>query len=327
MSWNNFGSNDATAASALSLDANEMTVRVTPGLLGKPPVIAAPPYARIRNDAATVPAGSPTTLVIEHSPNSRDFRLYGQIAVGAAGWSDRIGIDDPAHYTAFTFAEMLKARGVKLTGVIRVRHQPVMATSADQMEMSAAFAAARSSWGDPLAALVPPPLSEMPALVNKPSQNHHAEMLLRRIGRLQGSGSLADGLLAERAFLQQAGLPRAGYDLFDGSGMSTYNRISPRAMIVLLNYAKSQPWGAAWVASFPVSGVDGTLKRRFKGTPLEGQVSAKTGTLNATNALSGTFRTASGRIFTFAFFANDVPDGASAIPTMEKVLLLIQAAN
>ncbi|MEQ1498524.1 MAG: D-alanyl-D-alanine carboxypeptidase/D-alanyl-D-alanine-endopeptidase [Novosphingobium sp.] len=327
MSWNNFGSNDATAASALSLDANEMTVKVSPGQMGKPPEIIAPPYARIRNEAVTVSAGAPTNLVIEHTPNSREFRLHGQIAIGNSGWSERIGIDDPAHYTAFVFADMLRARGVKVTGAIRVKHQPVMVTRPDQDATAATLDAGHDWLGGPLAALTPPPLAEMPALVNKPSQNHHAEQLLRRIGRLKGSGSLADGLAAEQAFLQQAGVPRQGYDLFDGSGMSTYNRFSPRAMMALLTYARHQPWGPAWLASFPVSGVDGTLKRRFKGTPLEGQVNAKTGTLNGTNALSGTLTTAKGRTFTFVFFANDVPDGTSAIPTMEKVLQLIHAAN
>ena len=83
--------------------------------------------------------------------------------------------------------------------------------------------------------------------------------------------------------------------------------------------------GTAWLASLPVAGVDGTLKRRFLGTPLAGNLAAKTGSLNAVSALSGTFRGASGRQLIFAFFANDIPGGAAAVPTMEAVLLLIAA--
>ena len=73
--------------------------------------------------------------------------------------------------------------------------------------------------------------------------------------------------------------------------------------------------------------IDGTLRRRFAGTPLQGKVWAKTGTLNATNALSGYLQAASGRELTFSVFANDVPDGANAVPVLDALLGAIAAAN
>lgn len=327
MSWNNLGSNDATAASALSLDANEQTVKVTPGPVGLAPVIAPLPYGTVRNEAITAPAGSQTTLVLEHKLNSREFRLYGQIPLGAGEWREQIGIDDPADYAASTLARMLRERGVKVTGTVQVRHRAVTGAGPAGAISAAVPAAKTCMCGAPLASLVPPPLIEMAALINKPSQNHHAELLLRRIGRLDGSGSIEDGLSAERALFDRIGIPRQGYDLFDGSGMSTYNRVSPRAMLALLRWGLAQPWGQTWLASFPVAGRDGTLKRRFVGTPLEGNMMAKTGTLNASNALAGTMRGATGQTLTFAFYANDVPEGSSAIPAMEAVLQLIAATN
>ena len=183
-----------------------------------------------------------------------------------------------------------------------------------------------------------PTAAEEAALINKPSQNLHAEALLRRLGIAAEarnvfdpppaqSGSLESGLAALRGVLAGAGVPRAGYDFSDGSGMSTYNRVSPRAAVTLLRWGAKQPWGPAWRASLPVGGVDGTLKRRFGGTPLAGQVWAKTGTLNATNALSGYLRAASGRELTFAIFANDVPDGTSAVAVMDAALVLVAGAN
>jgi D-alanyl-D-alanine carboxypeptidase/D-alanyl-D-alanine-endopeptidase (penicillin-binding protein 4) len=165
------------------------------------------------------------------------------------------------------------------------------------------------------------------SIINKDSQNNHAETMLRRIGRLRGEGSLAHGLAAAREMLDKAGVPREGYDFSDGSGMSTYNRLSPRASIGLLRWASSQPWGEQWYASLPLAGVDGTLKRRFIGTPLQGNLAAKTGTLNATNALSGRFRARTGKLLTFAFFANDVPDGTSAIAAMEQALVRLFETN
>ena len=71
----------------------------------------------------------------------------------------------------------------------------------------------------------------------------------------------------------------------------------------------------------------GTLRRRFAGTPLAGKIFAKTGTLNATNALAGWLVAASGRELTFAIYANDVPDEVRATAIMDRALLVLAAAN
>jgi len=130
-----------------------------------------------------------------------------------------------------------------------------------------------------------------------------------------------------RRVLAEAGVPRAAVDLSDGSGMSTYNRVSPRATVTLLRWIAGQPWGAAWRETLPVGGVDGTLARRFAGTPLDHRLFAKTGSLNATSALSGWLIAKSGRTLTFAVFANDIPDGTSATPAIDAALEAVAAAN
>ena len=326
MSWNNIGDYNATATSALSLDANELTITVRPGAVGGLAQVAAPPYLTVDAQALTTTAGGAISLKLEHRINSRSFRLYGSIPANAPAWTARVGIDDPADYAANVFAQMLRNRGVSVTGSVKVRHQPVL----DESGLNAITAANDmivAGWCEPLAGLIPPPITEQIALINKPSQNLYAELLLRRIGRMNGSGSVEDGLKLERAFHLGSGIPVEGFDLYDGSGMSTYNRVSPRAMLALLHWGMAQSWGKTWLASFPVAGRDGTLKKRFLGTSLEAKMTAKTGTLNATNALSGTLVTAKGRTLTFAFFANDVPDGASAITVMEQTLLAVAAAN
>lgn len=329
MSWNNFGSNDATAMSALSLDNNELTVRATPGPAGKPPLLVVPPYISIENRAVTIPAGGKGRLVLEHTVNSRSWRLYGEIAADAGEWRDRIGVDDPAHFTAWTFTQLLKARGVKVTGSVQGAYRPVeLADDPDYRQKAGVSIAWDYAESPPLAVLRPPALAETVTVINKDSNNHNAEMLLRRVAKHDsGSGSLDDGLADQRGLFEKIGIPRAGFDFSDGSGMSTYNRVSPRAGVTLLRWIDGQPWGKAWYASLPVAGVDGTLKRRFIGTPLAGNLTAKTGFINASNALSGTFRSASGKRLTFSFFANDVPNGSSAIPAMEAVLLALYAAN
>lgn len=329
MSWNNIGTDSGTATSALIIDNNEVPVTVTPGAAGKPATVKLSPYFTLVNEVVTAASGK-TQIGVDRAINSRRLRIYGQIAVGAAPWSDRLGIDDGADFAAWSLRQALTARGVKITGKVRTVHRPVQNPLASELH----------SLPSPTTLMVveAPSLAEEVAAINRPSQNLHAEALLRRLGiaaqdRLPldappvQPGSLEAGLSALRMVLASAGIPRSGYDFADGSGMSTYNRVSPRATVALLRWGMRQPWGADWRASLPVGGVDGTLRRRFAGTALAGQIFAKTGTLNATNALAGLMRTASGRELTFAIYANDVPDGTSALPAMDAALVLVAGAN
>jgi serine-type D-Ala-D-Ala carboxypeptidase/endopeptidase (penicillin-binding protein 4) len=253
------------------------------------------------------------------------LRVTGTIGVDATPDPLRLGIDDPAHYAAWRFRRLLEARGVKVTGTVSTRHRPLM--PADDPAVRGAAPAARPPMQPALARLTPPPLAEDVVIINKVSQNLHAELLLRRIGLRRGSGSIADGVAEVRAMLEAAGVPRTAWDLSDGSGMSSYNRVAPRGAARMLRWIADQPWGAAWRASLPIGGVDGTLARRFKGTMLEGKVFAKTGTLNATNALSGYMIAKSGKTLTFSSFANDVPADASATRFVDAALLLVAEAN
>jgi D-alanyl-D-alanine carboxypeptidase/D-alanyl-D-alanine-endopeptidase (penicillin-binding protein 4) len=325
MSWNNIGTESGTALSALNLDDNELAVLVKPGLPGQPPLVTVSPYFTLRNEAKTVAPGGKTMLTLERPVNGVELRLYGEIPADAKGWRERIGIDDPAHFSAWTLRRMLEARGVTVAGKVRINHRALQVYDLPHepgplgTPIHAGFSA--------LASLTPPPLGDAVVTVNKDSQNLHSAALLRRIGDRKGTGSIEWGTAALKELLDSAGIPRAGYDFSDGSGISTYNRLSPRATVALLRWAAIQPWGEQWYASLPVAGVDGTLKRRFIGTPLAGNLAAKTGSLNASSALSGRFRASSGQMLTFAFFANDLPEGTSALVTMEEVLLAIAAAN
>lgn len=323
MSWNNIPTRSGTGISALTLDDNELSATVTPGAPGRPPHVDLPAYYTVENRAVTI-AGGETRLGDDRDPNGYVVRLTGTIAAGARPEHVRFGIDDPARYAAWRFRDLLVARGVRVTGTIGARHRPLV--PADDPANRKGAPAARPPAPDALARLSPPPLGEDLTIINKVSQNLHAELMLRRIGRLTGSGSIADGQVAVRAMLARAGVPRAAFDFSDGSGMSSYNRIAPRGTVTLLRWIATQPWGAAWRSTLPVGG-EGGLARRFGGTALDHKIFAKTGTLNATNALSGYLVAKSGRTLTFSILANDVPDGASALAAMDKAILTVAAEN
>jgi D-alanyl-D-alanine carboxypeptidase/D-alanyl-D-alanine-endopeptidase (penicillin-binding protein 4) len=318
MSWNNIPTWSGTAISALTLDDNELPLRVTPAAPGRPPALDALPYYTIDNRAQTVASGT-TDLAYDRLPFSNVLQLTGTIVAGAEPQRLRLGIDDPAHYAAWRLRSLLEARGVRVTGSVRARHRPLGPAGAAMPPEGLERAL--------LLRLAAPPLAEDLRIINKASQNLHAELMLRRLGRQSGTGALADGLAIVRDMLARAGLRRTDYDFSDGSGMSTYNRVSPRGMVTLLRWAGAQPWGTAWRATFPVAGVDGTLARRFRGTILESRLSAKTGSLNATSALSGYMTARSGRTLLFSFYANDIPDGAGATAAMDAALVLIAEQN
>ncbi len=150
------------------------------------------------------------------------------------------------------------------------------------------------------------PLADDLRVINKVSQNLHAELMLRLLGRERGnSGTIEGGLEVERSFLTRAGVKPDEYVFFDGSGLSRQNLVTPHAIVTLLVYATKQDWGDLFQSTLPVAGVDGSLADRFKGSEIAGRVQAKTGSLGHVNALSGYVTTIKGDRVAFSIIANN----------------------
>jgi serine-type D-Ala-D-Ala carboxypeptidase/endopeptidase (penicillin-binding protein 4) len=325
MSWNNVVERSGTGIAALSLDSNELPLTVTASYPGMSANIGfSSDYFTIDNRATTIARG-PTTIDVKRLPFERRVIVFGQIAAGSPPEKIALGIDNPAHYAAWRLTALLKARGVRVTGEIR-SHYKDAPPPFPLMTLCPKKGCPKPEPQIVLARLTPPPLTEDIRTINKVSQNLHADLLARRLGGADGKG-LDGGLAAIETMLTKAGVPRTAYDFADGSGMSTYNRVAPRGAVTFLRWVAAQPWHAAWRASLPIGGVDGTIARRFKGTTLEGRIFAKTGGLNATAALSGYMIAKSGRELTFSLFANDMPAGTRAQPTMDAALIAIADAN
>jgi D-alanyl-D-alanine carboxypeptidase/D-alanyl-D-alanine-endopeptidase (penicillin-binding protein 4) len=133
------------------------------------------------------------------------------------------------------------------------------------------------------------PLIEDLRVINKVSQNLHVEMMLRLMGKLHGvSGSLSGGLDAEKKLLiDQVHLDPTEFALYDGSGLSRSDLITPHAFTQLLVYAHGQPWAGQFRDTLPIAGEDGSLSMRFRGTFAADHVEAKTGQLGEVNSLTG----------------------------------------
>ncbi len=162
-----------------------------------------------------------------------------------------------------------------------------------------------------------PPMVRLVDWMLQLSDNVLAEALARQVALAVGEPASFEGAArAMEAAVAALGLPAAESDLFDGSGLSRRNRMTPSMLTDLLLLAASgtRPELTVMFGGLPVAAWSGTLQDRFKaqdaGRPGQGLVRAKTGTLSGVSALSGGLVTVDGRLLVFAIMADGVPDNA-----------------
>src|SRR6185503_3131153 len=115
-----------------------------------------------------------------------------------------------------------------------------------------------------------------------------------------------------RSQLEAWGIPRDGVVPHDGSGLSRVDLVTPETIVRVLTSIRSDTAFSAFYDALPIAGVDGTISSRMRGTPAEGNVHAKTGTLSMVRSLSGYVRSADGRLLEFSILCNNwtVPQAA-----------------
>jgi len=221
----------------------------------------------------------------------------------------------------------------RAVGLTRQTHNPLWSAEAKLQHSAEAERphAIHAVWkrGDAgvtlLAEHLSPPLREVVALINKPSDNLITEITLKTLGKeVRGEGTTAAGVQVLREFLQSAGLEMGAVHIVDGSGLSRINGVSPENFVRLLEYMHRSPHAEAFRESLPVYGVDGTLRNRLRGTPVQGNGYAKTGSLNRVSSLSGYLRTKSGRWLAFSIVMNAYnASGTDARALQDKFVQLL----
>jgi len=329
--------------SALSFNENtvQLTIAADPDAAGPGQTAAAwdPPveYYMLDNSMTVAAAGEQAHPGLDRRPGNRMVRAFG--TAPTQGFHAGIALDDPAEFTAAAFRVALRSRGVAVAGGPASAHRYSIATGEFAAERSLPITplaratlntvAAPLEGRRVLARRVSVPLAQDIRVTNKLSQNLHAELLLRLLGKTLGTdGSFAEGARVVRQFMVSAGVDDNDFFFYDGSGMSMDDRIAPRALNKLLSYTARQPWGQAWRETLPVAGVDGTLSGRFKNSPLKGRMWAKTGTLNESSALSGYLSTATGKTLAFSIMVNGHRPGSNAeVQAIDRIAEAIAAAE
>jgi D-alanyl-D-alanine carboxypeptidase/D-alanyl-D-alanine-endopeptidase (penicillin-binding protein 4) len=214
------------------------------------------------------------------------IEVRGTIGAARTGASVQVVAEHPALVTTAAFRAALEAQGVVIGGPARMGN--------------AASGAPR------VAALASATLGELVTTMNGESNNHFAELLFRNSARSVGVVGSADNanILLRRFLYEKAQVVPTDVYAADGSGLSTADRVTPRAMVQLLGYAAKAPWHDVLEQSLPVAGRTETLRRRMKFTPAMGNLHAKTGTTNDVASLGGYVMSKGGERLAFSFIYN-----------------------
>lgn len=299
--------------SALSLNNNCVRIFIKPaekpGKEAKFILYPRSNFVGVINDART---GDKDSLIVERKLiGGRNYLvLKGEISKESSGKTFVRHIENPALHTAIAFKKVLENRGIKVKGKISKREIP------DSQK--------------PIYTHYSAPLVHLIYEMNKESINFYADQILKTIGAelLEPPGSFEKGRLKLREFLEGIGLSENEFMLYDGSGLSRYDLISPQGIVKVLLYGLSDTEiRPEFLSSLSTAGIDGTLEQRLGDSSSTRKVRAKTGTMLGISSLSGYVQTEKGNLIVFSIMMNNYTASASLIRKIQDniVELIITA--
>ncbi len=299
--------------SALSLNNNCIRVFIKPakkqGKEAKFMLYPETDFVRVINNTSTEDKDS---LCVERKLLSEKnyLVLKGKISKDSFGKTFVRHIENPSFYTATVFKETLKDMRIKVKGKIIKEKIP------DSLK--------------PIYTHHSKPLVYLIYQMNKGSVNFYAEQILKAIGAeiSEPPGSFKKGSLEIQEFLKSINLSENEFRIYDGSGLSRYDLISPHGIVKVLLSGLSDPEiRPEFLSSLPTSGIDGTLKRRLRGSSSARKVRAKTGTMLGVSSLSGYVQTEKGNLIVFSIMMNNYTASASLIRKIQDNIVKLIIAE
>ncbi|WP_152526275.1 D-alanyl-D-alanine carboxypeptidase/D-alanyl-D-alanine-endopeptidase [Thalassobacillus devorans] len=302
ISWNDETNYYAAQVSALTAspnkdyDAGTVIVEAhpadTPGEPAEVKVVPENDYVEVINKTKTVPMEQEKDISIEREHGTNKIVVEGEIPVEGYRSRSWVAVDEPSGLALNLFGKALDKEGIKVKGELTVN-----GTAPGAAEL--------------LASKQSMPLEELLIPFMKLSNNGHAEVLIKEMGKVvHGEGSWEKGLEVVEDVLTDIGVDASTLRLRDGSGMSHVNMVPAHEISELLYQVRDKEWFPAYLASLPVAGnserfVGGTLRYRMNDTPAEDNVKAKTGSLTGVTSLSGYVTSKDGKELIFAVVLNN----------------------
>lgn len=287
----------AAQISALSFNDNCMDIFIASGdslnTLAKFQLMPETNYVQVKNKILTVRKGLEQEISFHRKPGTNQVELRGAIAFDSPPKRDRFSIENPTLFTATIFKQVVEKRGIVVSG-----------QACDSDDISDYIYS--QSPDKLLFEYCSAPLWEIVDTINKTSQNLYAEILLRSLGAyFFGTGDAKHGIDVVKNFLKGIGIKTDQFLMYDGSGLSRLNMVTPTQIVMLLKYMKKHENGKYFYDSLPIAGVDGTIINRMQQTAAHGNVRAKTGYVGHVRALSGYLVTADSEELAFSLIANN----------------------
>jgi D-alanyl-D-alanine carboxypeptidase/D-alanyl-D-alanine-endopeptidase (penicillin-binding protein 4) len=217
---------------------------------------------------------------------------------------EQAAVDNPTLYFVTVLRDVLRAEGIAVDG--------------DAVDVDEAPDAAALKSGQPARQVIvrhrSVPLADIGKTLMKVSQNLYAETVFRTVSSTPGPATVSASREVVEETLRSWGIAPGYYAVADGSGLSRLNFVSASMIARILRAMTSDPTGfAAFEATLPIAGRDGTIARRFRATKAEANALAKTGTLARVRSLSGYVRTSGGERLVFSFLVNNFMVPTSAV--------------
>lgn len=289
---------------AFSMQEGCIEVRVLPSRKGQPCVVQLEPptsYVQVANSCRTG-RGLP---FITRQRGSNTVIVRGGVPVRSGTTQVFVTVENPVHYFAAVTNETFEREGIRILGNVTLVARD-----------------ARPDWR--LVSKHSTPLSILVYVINKKSQNHYAEQVLKIIGAEErNQGSWEGGTAEVQEWLtMKIGVPADEFHPVDGSGMSRNNRASANAFISLLRYMWKSPWREEFVSSLPYTGdPDSKFGNRLRRPPFARQIYAKTGYISGVIGLSGYVHAQSGKVYAFSFLFNRYRVGVFAVYHLQDEML------
>ncbi|MFZ3228617.1 MAG: D-alanyl-D-alanine carboxypeptidase/D-alanyl-D-alanine-endopeptidase [Pseudobdellovibrio sp.] len=292
---------------AMSFNWNAVNIFVKPSEVGKKAIVFVDPDSEaytLANQTVTTSGSIKKELVVSVSSADRKIIVSGDVSKNADEKAIFKSIAEPDIWSGLQLKAFLKQRNINSIGDVRRGQVPKIAHLVATSESKS--------------------LPEVLADMNKFSNNYVAEMLIKNIAAqdMLQNASLKKGVEVIRAELKNLGLTSKDFSIDNPSGLTRENLLSAYALNQVLQAMKNNfTTFSAVVESLPIAGIDGTLKKRMKGSAAEGWVRAKTGYLDGVVSLAGYAGKMNGDIYTFTLLYNGPRDEPIVREAFDQIII------
>lgn len=294
-------------------DAGTVILELKPGKnIGDPAEITMLPKSSrvtIENKAMTASPDSASMIEIKREHGKNMIKVEGLLPMDSKPKKKWVSVWEPGEWTAHLFKQALRQQGITVKEPSTLGITPKNAIKiADHVSM---------------------PLSELLKPFMKLSNNGHADVLVKEMGKVSlGEGSFEKGLEVLERELARYGIEPANHLIRDGSGISHLTMVTANDISSLLYQVQKEDWFNVFLDSLPIAGNEdrldgGTLRSRLNGTPLAGKVRAKTGTLTSVTSISGYLTTETGKELIFSILLNNLLDEDEGKKLEDKIISIL----